>query len=62
MGALLENTNVQAARHGAGVRGQLYDAPALLESVKGKMGPATSADDGWWQGNTRFGSGRGGDR
>jgi imidazolonepropionase-like amidohydrolase len=44
------------------VRGQLYEAKALLESVKGKMGPETAADDGWWKGNTRFASGRGGDR
>ena len=42
------------------VRGQLYDAPKLLESVKGKMGPATAADDDWWMGNKRFGGGRAG--
>ncbi len=36
------------------VRGQLYDAPQLLESVRGKMGPATPADDEWWKGNLRF--------
>ena len=41
------------------VRGQLYEAKALLESVKGKMGPATAADDGWWKGNTRFARARG---
>ena len=38
------------------VRGQLYDAPKLLESVKGKMGPASPADDDWWMGNKRFAS------
>jgi imidazolonepropionase-like amidohydrolase len=38
------------------VRGQLYDAKALLESVKGKMGPAAATDDDWWQGNKRFAS------
>jgi imidazolonepropionase-like amidohydrolase len=42
------------------VRGQLYDAPKLLESVKGKMGPVSAADDDWWMGNKRFGGGRGG--
>jgi imidazolonepropionase-like amidohydrolase len=41
------------------VRGQIYDATKLLESAKGKMGPATEADDDWWQGNKRFPSGRG---
>jgi imidazolonepropionase-like amidohydrolase len=35
-------------------RGQLYEAAALLESAKGKMGPATPADDDWWKGNVRF--------
>jgi hypothetical protein len=40
-------------------RGQISDATKLLESVKGKMGPATAADDDWWQGNNRFSSGRG---
>ncbi len=36
------------------VRGQLYDARELLESVKGRMGPATAADDDWWKGNVRL--------
>ena len=36
------------------VAGVLYDAKALLESVKGKMGPATAADDAWWKGNLRL--------
>ena len=36
------------------VRGVLYDAGALLDSVKGRMGPASPADDGWWKGNVRF--------
>jgi hypothetical protein len=40
------------------VRGQLYEAAALLGSVKGKMGPASAADDDWWYGNKRFGGGR----
>jgi len=42
------------------VRGQIYDAPKLIESVKGRMGPASAADDDWWKGNKRFPSGRGG--
>jgi len=36
------------------VRGVLYDAAALLESAKGKLGPASAADDAWWKGNVRF--------
>lgn len=41
--------------------GKLYDPKALLASVKGKMGPASPADDEWWQGNKRFPpAGRGG--
>jgi len=39
------------------VRGQIHDARALLESVKGRMGPASAADDDWWKGNKRFASG-----
>ena len=34
--------------------GVLYDSKTLLDSVKGKMGPASSADDDWWKGNLRF--------
>ena len=36
------------------VRGTLYDAAELLAMAKGKMGPATPADDDWWKGNLRF--------
>ena len=36
------------------VRGQLYDAPALLEKAKGTLGPKTAADDEWWKGNVRL--------
>jgi len=36
------------------VRGTLYDAAALLDSARGRMGPATAADDDWWKGNLRF--------
>ena len=43
------------------IAGTLHDAQELLNSVKGKMGPATAADDEWWQGNKRFPpAGRGG--
>jgi hypothetical protein len=28
-----------------------------MESVKGRMGPASAADDDWWKGNKRFASG-----
>jgi imidazolonepropionase-like amidohydrolase len=34
--------------------GRLHDAKALFDSVKGKMGPATPADDAWWKGNLRL--------
>jgi cytosine/adenosine deaminase-related metal-dependent hydrolase len=36
------------------VRGELYDAATLIASAKGKMGPATAADDDWWKGNVRL--------
>ena len=36
------------------VRGRLYDARHLLESAKGKMGPASAADDDWWKGDLRL--------
>ena len=35
-------------------RGVLYDATELIASAKGKMGPATTADDDWWKGRLRF--------
>ncbi len=35
-------------------RGVVYDAAKLLESAKGKMGPATAADDDWWKGRLRL--------
>ena len=35
-------------------RGVVYDAAKLLESAKGRMGPATPADDAWWKGNLRL--------
>jgi len=36
------------------VRGTIYDAPALLESAKGKLGPVSPADDAWWKGTSRL--------
>jgi imidazolonepropionase-like amidohydrolase len=36
------------------VRGDLYEAQALLDRAKGKMGPASPQDDDWWKGNVRF--------
>jgi hypothetical protein len=36
------------------VRGQLYDAGSLLNSVKGQLGPKTVTDDDWWKGNVRL--------
>ena len=35
-------------------RGVVYDAAKLLQTAKGKMGPATAADDEWWKGNARL--------
>ncbi len=34
--------------------GVLYDAPALLESVRGTLGPASAAVADWWKGSVRF--------
>ena len=34
--------------------GMLYEAAALLLSVKGKLGPASAADADWWKGKVRF--------
>jgi imidazolonepropionase-like amidohydrolase len=35
-------------------RGVLHDAAELLASAKGRMGPASAADDDWWKGRLRF--------
>jgi imidazolonepropionase-like amidohydrolase len=34
--------------------GHIYDPATLLDSVKGKLGPASTADADWWKGNIRF--------
>jgi hypothetical protein len=36
------------------VRGTLHDARALLDSAKGRLGPAVPADDDWWKGDGRL--------
>jgi len=36
------------------VRGELHDAQQLLQSARGKLGPASPADDDWWKGDLRF--------
>lgn len=41
------------------VRGTLYDAHALLDQARGRLGPKTDADDDWWKGSKRFLSGGG---
>ena len=35
--------------------GDLYDAPKLLDAVRGKLGPASAEEDDWWKGNARLG-------
>lgn len=35
-------------------RGVLHDAAELLASARGKLGPATPADDDWWKGRVRL--------
>jgi imidazolonepropionase-like amidohydrolase len=37
------------------VRGELHDAQALLDSARGRLGPASPAEDAWWKGNERLG-------
>jgi imidazolonepropionase-like amidohydrolase len=36
------------------VRGTLYEAAELLDLARGRLGPATAADDDWWKGNVRL--------
>src|SRR5262245_42244573 len=47
----IKNTrNVQMVMKG----GVVYDPKVLLDSAKGKMGPAKPEDAAWWKGNSRF--------
>lgn len=46
-------TTTRRVRH-VMVRGMLYDAAALLDSARGRLGPATPADDAWWKGRLRL--------
>ena len=40
------------------VRGRFHDATTLLDQARGKLGPATAADEAWWKGNIRLAGGR----
>ena len=46
-------TRTRQVRH-VMVRGALHDPQALLESARGRLGPATTADDDWWKGDLRL--------
>jgi imidazolonepropionase-like amidohydrolase len=35
--------------------GEVYDPAALLDSVRGTMGPTSESDADWWRGNVRLG-------
>ncbi len=35
--------------------GRLYEASALLDSVRGAMGPADASEADWWKGDLRLG-------
>lgn len=50
---LTDITNTRQVEH-VMVAGVLHDARALLDSVRGTMGPASAADDDWWKGNVRL--------
>ena len=34
--------------------GEIHEPAALLSAAKGKMGPASEEEAGWWKGNVRF--------
>jgi hypothetical protein len=34
-----------------------YDPAKLLESVKGRLGPTSAADENAWKGNVRYAAG-----
>lgn len=57
---IVEGDPLQDIRHTHEVRlvmkaGVLYDSAKLLASVKGRLGPASEAEAGWWKGRVRFG-------
>jgi len=35
--------------------GEVYDPAALLDTVRGTMGPSVEAEADWWRGNVRLG-------
>ncbi len=35
--------------------GRVFDPEALLDSVRGRLGPVTASEAGWWKGNERLG-------
>lgn len=35
--------------------GEVYDPTALLDTVRGTMGPSVEAEADWWRGNVRLG-------
>jgi imidazolonepropionase-like amidohydrolase len=49
--------DIRATRNGYRVvkAGRVYDPVKLFASVRGKMGPSSAAEAGWWKGNTRLG-------
>jgi imidazolonepropionase-like amidohydrolase len=50
-------TNITDTRNGYVVlrSGRIYHPRQLLESVRGRMGPASSAEADWWKGSARLG-------
>ena len=56
---VVKGNPLEDIRHTRDVRmvmkaGAVYDPAALLASAKGKMGPISAEDAGWWKGNSRF--------
>ncbi len=49
--------DIRATRDGLWVvrAGRVHDPAALLESVRGRMGPASEAEADWWKGDLRLG-------
>jgi imidazolonepropionase-like amidohydrolase len=56
---VVEGNPLQDIRNTHNVRlvmksGHVYEAAKLLESVKGRLGPASAAEADWWKGSVRF--------